>query len=38
MELNCLKGTEPLQGDSIPLTTRCSGVPGTGFDLATRDS
>ena len=26
---NCLKATEPLQGDSLLLTTQSPGVPGT---------
>ena len=28
-KFNCLKGTEPLQGDSLLFTTQSSGVPGT---------
>ena len=27
--LNCLKGTKPLQGDSLLFTTQSLGVPGT---------
>ena len=27
--INCLKATEPLQGDSLLLTTQSPGVPGT---------
>ena len=29
MGFNCLKATEPLQGDSLLSTTQYSGLPGT---------
>ena len=29
MGFNCLKATEPLQGDSLLFTTQSPGVPGT---------
>ena len=29
MGFNCLKATEPLQGDSLLFTTKSPGVPGT---------
>ena len=29
IEVNCLKATEPLRGDSVPFTTQFSGFPGT---------
>ena len=31
MGMNCLKATEPLQGDSLLFTTKPPGVPGTQF-------
>ena len=31
MRFNCLKGADPLQGDSLLFTTKSSGVPGTHF-------
>ena len=31
MGFNCLKATEPLQGDSSLFTTKSSGIPGTYF-------
>ena len=29
MGFDCLKATEPLRGESFPLTTQFPGVPGT---------
>ena len=29
--LNCLKAVEPLRGDSLLLTAKSTGVPGTHF-------
>ena len=29
MGFDCLKGTQPLQGDSLLFTTRCQGGPWT---------
>ena len=29
MKFNCLKATEPVQGDSLLFTTQPPGVPGT---------
>ena len=31
MGFNCLKATEPLQGDSLYFTTKSPGVPSTHF-------
>ena len=31
MGLNCLKSTEPLQGDSLLFTAKSPGIPGTHF-------